>query len=45
MPQRAPEEIEALVRALVERLTQQGAGANQIGTLIGQLMEKESFTP
>jgi integrase len=39
--QQAPEDIEALVRSLVERLTKQGVGTSEIGTLVGQLMKKE----
>lgn len=34
------EEIEALVRSLVDRLSQQGVGAPQISALVGQLVEK-----
>lgn len=36
-PQQASEEIEMLVRSLVERLGQQGVGVSQINALVGQL--------
>ncbi|MGB3834226.1 MAG: tyrosine-type recombinase/integrase, partial [Mesorhizobium sp.] len=44
-PEHAAEEIDAIVRALVERLTQQGVDANEIGALVGRLVEGSSSQP
>jgi hypothetical protein len=36
-PKRPPEDIEGIVRSLVERLTQQGVKACEIGAFVSQL--------
>ncbi|MEJ5023000.1 site-specific integrase [Ochrobactrum vermis] len=43
--QQASVEIEALVRSLVERLSQQGVSATQISALVGQLTEEAASVP
>jgi integrase len=41
-PKRPPEDIESIVRSLVERLTQQGVNASEICAVVSQLAAKRS---